>query len=313
LDHRLVFHHDDCAICRQPGDLLRISEFGKAVCRGCLPHFVQRRIESLMRRRQMYKGGDTIAVAISGGKDSAALAHILHCLRRRLRISMVGLHVNMNLGAFSEASEQAAVEVCDQLQTKLHISRVADLGVTVRPVGQFHQCGVCGAVRRALLNRLSAELGVSALATGHSLEDILQFMLKGILSGRLQAPRPVLPALSHRPRRIKPLYFTPEAATEAYAQLLDLPSTDAECSHFVPESHRFKQVFELLEQQAPMGKIQFAHTMLKTMRGTPNDELQRSCADCGEPTNAVYCPICRLRRAQHGSGSDAAHDDETDS
>ena len=65
-----------------------------------------------------------MAVALSGGKDSAATAHILHSLRHRLRISVVALHVNMGLGAFSHAAEQAAADLCDMLQIRLHVSHV---------------------------------------------------------------------------------------------------------------------------------------------------------------------------------------------
>jgi len=291
---------DRCALCRAEDDLIVISEFGKAVCRKCFPGFVRRRVESLMRRRYMYQRGDTIGVALSGGKDSAALGHILHSLRNRLRIGIVGLHVNMGLGEFSDASEQAAGQLCERLVVRMHTARVADTGVRIEPVGKFHQCSVCGAVRRALLNRLTARLGVRVVATGHSLEDVLQFMLKGILSGRLDAPRPMLEAASHRPRKIKPLYFMPEAATKVYAEMLELPHTEAVCTEFVPASHRFKEVFELLEAHAPMGKMQFAHALLKAMKPAVPEEMARTCAACGEPANATLCPICRLREAQQG-------------
>ena len=305
LELRMVIHDGDCAVCHRGSRLISISEFGKAICEECFPSFVRHRIESPMRRFRMYRAGDTVAVALSGGKDSAATAHILHSLRHRLRISVVALHVNMGLGAFSHAAAQATADLCDMLQIRLHVSHVADFGVTVGPVGQFHQCSVCGAVRRAVLNRQCAHLGVNALATGHTLEDILQFMLKGILSGRLEAPRPTLPPAAHRPRKIKPLYFTPESATETYAQMLALPRTNIECTQFEARSHRFKQVFELLEQQAPMSKIQFAHTLLKAMPTALPEELERICVVCGEPTNATYCPICRLRRVQQGAEEDS--------
>ncbi len=295
-----MFHDDSCAVCKAEGELIRISQFGKALCAECFPGFMQRRVESLMRRRLMYRRGDTIGIALSGGKDSSALAHILASLRGRLRIRLIGLHVNMGLGEFSNTSEQAAAGLCDHLGIKLHVAAVAEEGVRIEPVGQFRQCSVCGAVRRALLNRLTTRLGVQVLATGHTLDDILQFMLKGILSGRLEAPRPLLEPASHRPRKIKPLYFTPQAATEVYVQLLDVPHTDAVCPEFDPTGHRFKAVFEFLEAEAPMGTMQFAHTMLKAMKPAEAEEMQRTCAICGEPTNATHCPICRLRRAQQG-------------
>jgi tRNA-5-methyluridine54 2-sulfurtransferase len=300
LPPKLSFHDDACAHCGAEHELIRISEFGKALCADCFPGFLIRRVESLMRRRQMYKKGDTIGVALSGGKDSAALMHLLHSLRGRMRIQVVGLHVTMGLGEFSDISQDTAALLCEQVGVPLHLSNVADFGVCIEPLGQFRQCNVCGAVRRALLNRITQKLEIQTLATGHTLDDILQFMLKGLLSGQMEAPRPLLPPSTHRPRKIKPLYFTPESATAKYAELLDLPHTDVECPHFDPASRRFNEIFELLESKAPMGKMQFAHTMLKAMKAPGVDELQRSCKMCGEPTNTTYCPICRLRIKQAG-------------
>ena len=297
---KLSFHNDSCARCKTEADLIRISEFGKAFCAECFPGFLMRRVESLMRRRQMYRKGDTIGVALSGGKDSAALMQMLHSLRGRMRIQVVGLHVNMGLGEFSDISQAAAAELCEHVGVPLEVSRVADFGVSIEPVGQFRQCNVCGAVRRALLNRMTQKLEIPTLATGHTVDDILQFMLKGLLSGRLEAPRPVLLPSTHRPRKIKPLYFTPDSATAKYVELLDLPITDLECPRFDPASRRFNEIFELLETKAPMGKMQFAHTMLKAMKTPGVDELERSCGMCGEPTNTTHCPICRLRRVQAG-------------
>lgn len=251
-----------------------------------------------MRRRQLYRKRDTIGIAMSGGKDSASLAHILNALRWRMRINVVGLHVNMGLGEFSDASQAAVEALCDSLSMDLHVASVADYGVRIEPVASFRQCNVCGAVRRALLNRLNTEHKIQVLATAHTLDDILLFMLKGILSGKMHAPKPMLAETTHRPRKVKPFYFTPETATEAYRELLDLPYTDMECTEFVPESHRFKKIFRMLEEMAPMGNIQFAKTMLRNMKTPKDDELERQCRMCGEPTNRHYCPLCALKRAQ---------------
>lgn len=296
----MLLHSGSCAVCKAEGELIEISQFGKALCPSCFPAFIQRHVRSLMRRRQMHRKGDTVAVALSGGKDSAVLAHVLKEISWNMRIELVGLHIDMGLGAYSELSERVVRDLCEKLRIKLEITRVSDFGVSIQPVGQFRQCNVCGAVRRALMNRTTRNLGLQVLATGHTLDDILQFMLKAVLSGHLDAPRPVLPPSEHRPRKIKPLYFTPEAATAAYAELLELPYTNEQCPLFDPAGRRFNEIFDLLEQKAPMGTIQYAHTMLRAMKRVGKDELKRVCPMCGEPTNTELCPICRLRRQQLG-------------
>ena len=157
-------------------------------------------------------------------------------------------------------------------------------------------------MRRALFDRLGLREGYSAVATGHTLDDRLQQMLKRLLTGRLDAPQPVLPGDACHPRKIKPLSFIPDRASEAYVRLLELPYMTTACPQFAPEAHRLKAVFELLEQLAPMGKTQLVNSLHKAMREQPRGGEDRPCPECGHPTGTDLCPLCRLKRWQEGRG-----------
>lgn len=292
----LAFHDGSCCRCGATGELYEFTEFGKAVCPACYPLFFQRRVASTMRRYSMVRGGDAVGVAVSGGKDSTALLHALWSLRVRLRLSVVALHIDMGLGEFSELSLQSTRLLTEQLGVPLVVERVADYGVEVAPAGNFAMCSVCGAVRRALMDRVGLREGFSAVATGHTLDDRLQQMLKRLLTGRLDAPRPVLTGDECHPPKIKPLSFIPDRASRAYVEVLQLPYLSATCPQFDPQSHRFKAVFELLEELAPMGKSQLVNTLHKAMKAPPPGGPDRPCPDCGSPTGTDVCPLCRLRR-----------------
>ncbi|MHB8997265.1 MAG: tRNA lysidine(34) synthetase [Armatimonadota bacterium] len=295
---KLSFHDGSCCRCGSGGELYRFTEFGKAVCPECYPLFFQRRVARTMRRYGMVSGGDTIAVAVSGGKDSTALLHSLWNLRHRLHLTVVALHIDMGLAEYSEQSLQAVRELVESLGVPLVIERVADHGVRIEPAGNFRMCSVCGAVRRALLDRVGLREGFAAIATGHTLDDRLQQMLKRLLTGRLDAPRPILLGDEFHPRKIKPLSFIPDRASKAYAELLRLPHLTAVCPQFDPESHRLKAVFELLEELAPMGKSQLVNTLHKAMKADVPGAEDRPCPDCGNPTGTEVCPLCRLQRLQ---------------
>ena len=294
----LAFHDGSCCHCGATGELYKFTEFGKAVCPACYPLFFQRRVASTMRRFGMTRGGDAIAVAVSGGKDSGALLHALWHLRRRLHITVVALHIDMGMGEFSELSLQTTRSLTEQLGVPLVLERVADYGVEIKPAGSFHLCSVCGAVRRALLDRVGLREGFAAVATGHTLDDRLQQMLKRLLTGRLDAPQPLLIGDEFHPRKIKPLSFIPDRASRAYVELLDLPHLGVMCPLFDPQSHRLKSVFELLEELAPMGKSQLANSLHKAMQASPPGGSEHPCPDCGHPTGTDVCPLCRLKRLQ---------------
>lgn len=292
----LSFHDGSCCHCGATGELYRFTEFGKAVCPACYPLFFQRRVAQTLRRYGMLRSGEIVAVALSGGKDSAALLHSLWQLRQRLHIKVVGLHVDMGLGEYSDLSLATVRELVDSLGVPLVLERVADHGVRIAPAGNFRMCSVCGAVRRALLDRVGLREGFSAVATGHTLDDRLQQMLKRLLTGRLDAPRPLLSGEANHPRKLKPLSFIPDRASKAYVELLDLPYVTAACPQFDPESHRLKAVFELLEELAPMGKSQLVNSLHKAMKAKVPGAQERPCPDCGNPTGTEVCPLCRLKR-----------------
>jgi len=298
----LAFHDGSCARCGATESLIRFSELGKAFCPACFPEAFQRRVLRTIRRYQMLpKGRQHIGVAVSGGKDSASLLHALHSLSWPLNLQLSAVHIHMGLGEYSEHCERVVRELAAGLSVPLIIEYVADYGVRIEPVGTFAQCAVCGAVRRALLDRVGLREGFAALAVGHTMDDWLQQILKRLLTGRLDAPKPVLPGDAFHPRRIKPLSLLPDRACEKYVALMRLPIVPIACSHFQPETHRLKRVIALLEELAPASKQQLLHTLSQAMQAPSPGGPDHPCPDCGHPTGTDLCPICRLRRAQNSS------------
>jgi tRNA-5-methyluridine54 2-sulfurtransferase len=300
----LAFHDGSCCRCRSTDDLLRFTEFGKAVCAACYPEFFRRRVARTLSRYQMIRKRETIAVALSGGKDSGALLHALWALRHRLNIQLAGLHIHMGLGEYSDRCLETVRQLTGDLGTPLVVERLEDHGVAVRPAGTFAMCSVCGAVRRALLDRVGLREGWAAVATGHTLDDRLQQMLKRLLTGRLDAPKPVLPGDEYHPRKIKPLCLIPDRAVEAYAGLEGIPYVREACPQFAPESHRLKRVLDLLEELAPMAKSQLVQTLGRAMDHPAPGGPDAPCPDCGSPTGSGICPICRLRRLTRAEAED---------
>lgn len=292
----MAYHDDSCHRCQATADLVRISEFGKATCERCFPAYFRSRVRHTLQRYQMLRPGDTVGVAVSGGKDSAALLHALTAEPLPARAQAVALHVNMGLGDYSDHCLAVAGELAVRVGGRLVVEEVAAYGVAIEPVGTFAQCSVCGAVRRALLDRAGLREGWAAIATGHTLDDRLQQMLKRLLCGRLDAPRPVLVGDAAHPRKIKPLCRIPDEACETYVRLENLPCVTVACPRFNPDSHRLKQVFNLMESLAPMSKQQLVTTLQRAMREPPPGKPDAPCPDCGYPTASGTCPICRLKR-----------------
>ena len=295
-----VFHEGSCVVCRRADDLHHLSELGKAVCTRCAPVLLRQKIEGTVRRYRMIRKRESVAVALSGGKDSGSLLHALQYMRGRLSFSLVAVHLHMGLGEYSDLSVEACRRQAGALGVPLRVVRTEDYGVRVQGTKQWPVCAVCGTVRRVVLGRWCRESRVDSYCTGHTLDDQLQFMLKRLLSGRRDAPHPVTRDIPSFPRKCRPLFFLPDAALALYAQAVGLHTVGSQCPRFVPEAHRFKEVFELLESIAPLSKGQFLEALLPAMPLRPNYGRERACRSCGELTTMPICPLCRLRAHQQG-------------
>lgn len=292
-----------CGVCGAEENVLVVTEWTRGLCRRCLPRAVENRVLSDIRRWQMIAPRDKVGVAVSGGKDSATLLAVLANLRRRKPFTLAAVHVDMGLGEFSRQSRQAVEDLCRRYAVRLIIETASNYGVRAEPTGPWPICAVCGGIRRAIFPRIARRENFDVFATGHTLEDMLQTMLKQLISGKDFCPKPVLPATPYDPKKIKPLYFVPERVTSAYAEIQGLEFAADTCPHFPPDTHRFKDVFEHLEKLAPMAKIQVLTNLGRLMKAPPVAQRDYACQDCGEASRRPLCPLCMLRRIQAGKSA----------
>ncbi len=289
-----------CGVCGTDRDVVPVTEWNRGLCRKCLPRALESHVYAQTRRRQMIGTRERIGVAVSGGKDSGVLLAVLANLRKRRPFTLVAIHIDMGIGEYSEASRQAVESLCRRYAVRLVVEEARAHGVEVKATGPWPVCAICGGIRRALFPRIARRENLDALATGHTMDDMLQVMLKQIMSGRDFCPKPVLPTTPYDPRKIKPLYFTPEKVTAAYAEAMGIEHVEDSCPHFPPETHRFKEVFEHLESLAPMAKMQVLNNLGRLMKPPPVSDRPYQCEDCGEPSRRPLCPLCLIRRLQHG-------------
>ena len=288
-----------CGVCNSTDDVIPVTEWNRGLCRKCLPKALEHRIFLDMRRREMLHVRDRVGVCVSGGKDSAALLACLANLRRRRPFSVLAIYIDMGIPGYSAACRDAVTELCRRYAVRLIVEEAAAHDVAPMETGHWNVCAACGGIRRALFPRIARRENLDVIATGHTLEDMLQIMLKQILSGRTFAPKAVLPAGEYDPKKIKPLYFIPERLTAAYAQIEGLEFEPSKCPYFPPDTHRFKDVFAHLERLAPMSKIQFLTNLGHMMKSQPVAERPYECLDCGERAQKSLCPLCTMRRLQH--------------
>ncbi len=285
-----------CRICGDSTEILRLTEFNLKLCRHCFARFFERRVRRAMEKHAMAGEGDRVALAVSGGKDSTALLFALKRLSLVMGFELLALHFHLNMGEYSDLNLDAVIKQAGLAGVPLEVVRIGDLGLRVQRVKGWNACAVCGAIKRSLLNREARRMGATVVATAHTLEDVLLFTFKNLLSRKYYVPRPVLPASDHLARKVKPLVYTPERLNLAYCRLRDVPVFEAKCPQWTPRGHSLKEVFEHMEEVMPSGKLQLLLSFMDAFPA-PGDESEgarRPCARCGEPTAQELCALCQL-------------------
>ncbi len=180
---------------------------------------VERKIKRRMRKERSAMPGDHIAVAMSGGKDSAVtLSILLETFGKRPDIKFSAITIDEGIEGYRNFSIPYAKELCDRYGVPHYVVSFKDeIGHTLDDVlsrdREEASCTYCGVFRRTLLNRKAREIGANKLATGHNLDDEAQAVMLNIMNGdteRLARLRPTRAQDGLIPR-IKPLMDVPGA------------------------------------------------------------------------------------------------------
>ncbi len=196
----------------------------------CQKHFLADVEKKIKREVRKAKVEGTLAVALSGGKDSAVALYVLTELLSKSRTKIVAITVDEGIAGYRDIALRTAASLITQLGIEWRvISFEQQFGVRIDEVME-RPCTLCGILRRSLLNRAAKEIGAAALATGHNLDDEAQTILMNYLRGDIDR----LLRLDHSikaglVRRIKPLKYVPEKEIALYAIIKGIPVDLEEC------------------------------------------------------------------------------------
>jgi tRNA(Ile)-lysidine synthase len=175
------------------------------------------RVARFIERHAMFRAGQTVGVAVSGGADSVCLLHILLELAPRWDLRLRVLHLNHNLrGEESRADAAFVAALADRLGLALAAGE-ADFSAAA---GNLEQ-----AAREARLKFFRERMAageVDSVALGHTLSDqaetVLFRFLRGAGSAGLAGIRPVTAG-----RIVRPLLEVDRAELEGFLRERGIP------------------------------------------------------------------------------------------
>ncbi len=259
-----------------------------------------------LRRQIDLKGGERIAVAVSGGKDSTvALELVMKILGKRRDLEFCAVTVDEGIAGYRESSIPIVAEQCRRLNIKHVVASFQSLfGATMDEIASrdraLSTCSYCGVLRRTAMNRAARSWGATIMATGLNLDDTAQSILMNFARGDVSSLARLGPHTTVQPGlvpRIQPLRSIPESEILLYAISNGLKHHDLECP-YAPEALRnsYRSVISELEDKYPGTR----HSILKSydeilpaLGGIFPKGALRACA-CGEPTISKVCKACEL-------------------
>ncbi len=216
------------------------------------PAALERRLLRAMSRAvedfRLIEEGDRILVAVSGGKDSLTMLHLLQRLQERAPVAFDLLAVNLDQGQPGFPADVLRAHLASVGVPHLMLRR--DTYSVVKrlvPEGKT-TCPVCSRLRRGILYDAAVELGCSKIALGHHRDDLVEtLLLSALYSGALRSMPPKLRSDDGRNVVIRPLCYAAEEEIAAFAEAMRFPVIPCDLCGSQPNLRR-KRVKSLLRE-----------------------------------------------------------------
>jgi tRNA 2-thiocytidine biosynthesis protein TtcA len=227
--------------------------------------------------------GDRILVAVSGGKDSYTLLHVLMRMRERAPIDFDLLAVNLDQGQPGFPAEVLRRHF-EAVGVPYRMLRHDTYSIVKRLVPEGNTtCPVCSRLRRGILYNAAVEMGCNKIALGHHRDDLVEtLLLSALYSGALKSMPPKLFSDDGRNVVIRPLCYAAEEDIAAFAEAMRFPIVPCDLCGSQPNLRR-KRVKQLLAELSAEHRAVKGNLLNALRNVVPSHLLDRRLRDAAAP------------------------------
>ncbi len=194
-----------------------------------LTYFTSKKVGKAIWDYQMLKEGDRVLMAVSGGKDSLCLLHIMKERIKFVPISyeIIACHVDMGF------------EWIDKDALTGHFEKESIPYIIAQPpVGwnrkEDYDCFWCSWNRRKALFNLARERACTKIVFAHHMDDIIETMLLNLFfNGEIATMTPYQEMFDGELAIIRPLAYVEEKELVRLASALNLPVVSSACPNSI--------------------------------------------------------------------------------
>lgn len=209
------------------------------------------RIIRTIRKYRLIAENETIAVALSGGKDSTTLLYLLWYINKYsyLNFNLVGLHVQT--GDYDPTPIREVCRMLDIESVILHIDMV-------QVINYPHICYSCSRIKRQAMWEEIHRRGIKKIAYGHHADDAVDtFFMNLIIHQNIESFPPILDYVKLDLAVIRPLIFVREDWILKLFQKKSLTKLDYTCPYEETNIRQdFREKVEQLQQVFPDYRVE---------------------------------------------------------
>ncbi|MEM2026400.1 MAG: ATP-binding protein [Candidatus Bathyarchaeia archaeon] len=292
-----------CKRCGVKNSEVYLAYSNLRLCPECFMLLTERKVRHTIEKYKMLSKDDNIGIAVSGGKDSSSLAYILS--KSFEKIPMTLIYIDLGIPEYSQHCLEKVKELSRIIDRELVVySLEKELGFRIpdfkSTIYRRKMCSACGTIKRYLFNKITYDLGLTKIATGHNLDDTVEAIFNSYIEGNVGALirlKPFLPKTHPKMMpKIKPLIGLTDMECLLYAEYRGLPIRTLGC-RFSERSRtiRRKEILNLLAEKMPS----FKHTFISSHFRRLLPCLEAALKD--HETKIYECPICGMPTSLEGA------------
>jgi uncharacterized protein (TIGR00269 family) len=278
---------------------------GENLCSECFSSSILRKAAKTISKYNMIQNGDLVCVAVSGGKDSLALLHVLSKMSKNHNFRIHAVTVDEGIPGYREESLEIVKKFCSDLGVahsvygyKQLFGLTLDESLAMRQDEKTSSCSICGTFRRRAMDHAARQIGADVIATGHNLDDTLQTFVINTLSGDTNKIGWMDPDTSENSlRKIKPFCEIYESEIVFYAFTNNLPFQTEPCPH-MNEGIRteIREFLNSLENSHSGIKNSMYRSVLRISQIVKETDYKEktACARCGAECTGRICSVCKM-------------------
>ncbi|MFX1516261.1 MAG: ATP-binding protein [Promethearchaeota archaeon] len=282
----------------------------QSFCATCFSRKFEKRI---IKRIPMSLRGHSVAIALSGGKDSSTLLHILHKYQKKLKIPLLAAIV---LEEEIPQIQSSREKIINEIKTKYFSVKFFQKSYTelfnhsLPSLTQqsdklnlgFTPCAICGVLRRHGILKLAMAIRVDFIVMGNTLEDEATTVLLNIIRGNHQ--RNFRSRIKYEPTdreslplRIKPLSKVFEKTIQVYSNINQVPFLSGNCE-FTSRSLRsdISTFLNSMMEKDPHILYNIVSSVNKEQSFKTDTEKVYKCKQCSSYSPDLVCAACRMIR-----------------